>query len=325
MVLACGAEADKAESVAVFKGLQVTGVTVSSEGRIFVNFPRWRNDLPVSVAEVFPDGSRRPYPDERSNSWKPGEKVGGRFVCVQSVWASGDRLYVLDTDAPFFAGVLSAPKLYVHDLNQNRLADTYVFPPDVFEKGSYINDLRIDEKRGQVYFTDSGVGGIVTLDLKKRVFKRHYHRHKITRADRKELVIDGGRRFPFQIHSDGIALDRENDILYIHALTGYLLHGIRLGELEKEKAPFLTRTTPAPDGMIMSADGKLYFGDLEKHRIVYLTPDGKSVKTLLEGEDVRWADSFSIHDGFLYYTNSRIHEVTDDISQMEFHLKRIKL
>jgi hypothetical protein len=39
---------------------QVTGVTVSEQGRIFVNFPRWTEDSPVSVAEVMQDGSLRP-------------------------------------------------------------------------------------------------------------------------------------------------------------------------------------------------------------------------------------------------------------------------
>ena len=31
---------------------QVTGVACSADGRIFVNFPRWTEDAPVSVAEV---------------------------------------------------------------------------------------------------------------------------------------------------------------------------------------------------------------------------------------------------------------------------------
>lgn len=39
---------------------QVTGVTVSERGRLFVNFPRWTEDAPVSVAEVMKDGSLRP-------------------------------------------------------------------------------------------------------------------------------------------------------------------------------------------------------------------------------------------------------------------------
>jgi hypothetical protein len=36
---------------------QVTGVTVSKDGRIFVNFPRWTEDAPISVAEM--ETSRR--------------------------------------------------------------------------------------------------------------------------------------------------------------------------------------------------------------------------------------------------------------------------
>jgi hypothetical protein len=36
---------------------QVTGITVSADGRTFVNFPRWTDDAPVSVA----DRSRDPF------------------------------------------------------------------------------------------------------------------------------------------------------------------------------------------------------------------------------------------------------------------------
>ena len=36
---------------------QVTGVSVSEDGRIFVNFPRWTEDSAVSVAELNRDGT----------------------------------------------------------------------------------------------------------------------------------------------------------------------------------------------------------------------------------------------------------------------------
>jgi hypothetical protein len=54
------------ELVADF-GHQVTGVTVSGDGRIFVNFPRWTEDTAISVAEL-KDGQVRPYPDEAWNA-----------------------------------------------------------------------------------------------------------------------------------------------------------------------------------------------------------------------------------------------------------------
>src|SRR5712671_5332560 len=46
---------------------QATGVAVSADGRIFVNFPRWTEDSPISVAEVGRDGALKPYPDEKWN------------------------------------------------------------------------------------------------------------------------------------------------------------------------------------------------------------------------------------------------------------------
>src|SRR5690349_5359935 len=84
---------------------QVTGVTVSPEGRIFVNFPRWAEDAPVSVAEVGRDGKLTPYPDARWNEWRNARKdelsANDHFVCVQSVVADRQgRLWVLDPAAP---------------------------------------------------------------------------------------------------------------------------------------------------------------------------------------------------------------------------------
>ena len=49
---------------------QVTGVAVTEDGRRFVNFPRWTDDAPISVAEVMPDGTLQPYPDAKWNSWR---------------------------------------------------------------------------------------------------------------------------------------------------------------------------------------------------------------------------------------------------------------
>src|SRR5258707_896672 len=70
---------------------QATGVACSADGRVFVNFPRWTEDAPVSVAEVQKDGTLRAYPDEDWNAWRnapaqPGQiKPQDHFVCVQSV------------------------------------------------------------------------------------------------------------------------------------------------------------------------------------------------------------------------------------------------
>ncbi len=85
-------EGVRLQQVAAFEH-QVTGVTVSRDGRIFVNFPRWTEDAPVSVAEVSPDGGVKPFPNEAWNGWRNAKRdqmtPGDHFVCVQSVVADG--------------------------------------------------------------------------------------------------------------------------------------------------------------------------------------------------------------------------------------------
>lgn len=66
----CWAQADTAaipaagtpELIAKFYGPMPTGVSVSHKGRVFVNFPRWGDKVPYTVAEV-KNGKTVPYPD----------------------------------------------------------------------------------------------------------------------------------------------------------------------------------------------------------------------------------------------------------------------
>jgi sugar lactone lactonase YvrE len=150
---------------------QVTGVAVAPDGRIFVNFPRWTEDSPISVAEV-KDGRMTPFPDARWNEWRNARKdelnAGDRFVCVQNVVVdSQGRLWVLDSGAPAHGDVVpGVPKLVRIDLASNRAAKTIAFGPEVAMHGSYLNDVRFTPDGRIALITDSGAkGAIVVVDL----------------------------------------------------------------------------------------------------------------------------------------------------------------
>src|SRR4051794_16750591 len=82
-------------------GPMPTGVTVSDNGRIFVNFPKWGDDVSATVVELV-DGEGRPYPDEAWNS-PSGDEDAQALVSVQSVVVDpADRLWILDTGSPMF-------------------------------------------------------------------------------------------------------------------------------------------------------------------------------------------------------------------------------
>ncbi len=46
------------EPIAYFYGAMPTGVTVSHKGRIFVNFPKWGDDVKYTVADFLKMGTR---------------------------------------------------------------------------------------------------------------------------------------------------------------------------------------------------------------------------------------------------------------------------
>lgn len=314
-------------NVTSFKGIQVTGITISENGRMFVNFPRWRDGVAMSVAEVKKDGSYQPYPNKEINTWENGQEVEqDKFICVQSVVADKNKLYVLDTKNPSMKKTIDVPAIVVFDAETDELIRTYTLA-DSTKESSYTNDLRIDHKTGKIYITDSGAPGLIVVDIETGENYRVLDNHPFTTAEVNHINA-GGKGYDGTIHSDGIALDTKNDILYFHALTGYTLYGIPTGQLisrEIDEDKIFRMKTPAPDGMIMDEKGNLYMGDLEKSAVVYLTPDRKEIHTLVEGGDISWPDTFTIYNNELYFTNSRIHEAVGDISEMEFPVNKIKL
>ncbi len=133
---------------------QATGVAVVADGRRFVNFPRWTDDAPISVAEVLPGGGLRPYPDAKWNSWRNAKAnelpVGDYFVCVQSIVPDGQgHLWVVDPGAPVNDKVLDgAAKLVRIDLSSNTVSRVIPVPPDVALQGTYLNDSHIQARHG---------------------------------------------------------------------------------------------------------------------------------------------------------------------------------
>lgn len=318
------------EEVISFKGLQVTGVTVSNEGRIFASFPRWRAFNPVSVVEIDAEnGTYSAYPDSSLNAWSyTKDVVDDEFLAIQSLVADGDELYILDTRNPFFIGVQDAPRIYVIDLRTNTWIDTYFIDEQAVKPNSYVNDLRIDKRKGKIYMTDSGAPGLIIYDIVNSSSRRILDDHVSTRAEVDHLTING-QEWKNTVHSDGIALDRRKGLLYYHALTGYTLYALPVKVLDKNDADIEVEVmeiakTPAPDGMIVDKKGNLYFADLENHKIHRLNKKGE-IQTVKACDYIRWADTFSIHHGWLYYTNSRIHEAGADISDMSFSICKVKI
>jgi sugar lactone lactonase YvrE len=299
---------------------QWTGVGVAAGGRVFVNFPRWSDDVPVSVAELV-DGRPVPFPDEAMNSWRPGDAPAARFVCVQSVVGDDEGyLWILDAANPGFRGVVEGgPKLVKTDPRTREVLRTYPLGPEAAPAGSYLNDVRVDTARGYAYLTDSGTGSLVTVELTSGRAWRVLPNHPSTKWESLTLTV-GGKPWriagePPRVHADGIAYDARGDWVYYQALSGRTLYRIPgpamrdpgLSESHAAARVEKVGSFAASDGLAFGADGKTYLTAIEEDAILRVSPGGR-LETVVRDPRLAWPDSLAWGPGgFLYVTTSQIH------------------
>jgi len=321
------AESGRLQPVATFEH-QVTGVTVSEDKRIFVNFPRWSEDVPVSVAEVQKDGSIKPYPTPEWNAWRNARmnevSPKDHFVCVQSVVADGrGSVWVLDPAAPNTERVVKdGPKLVQIDLATNAVKRTIPFDESVAPQSSYLNDVRFSPDGRFAYVTDSGKGAIVVVDLGSGQARRVLDGHPSTQFEKDVTIkIDGealrrpdGRQPLF--NADGIELSKDGQTLYWQALTGKTLYSAPTSVLNDASASpdavaqrvQKVATTEPVDGLWLDQQGRFYLSAFQENAVKVLTPDGK-ITTLVQDPRLRWPDTFAQGpDGALYVTASHIQD-----------------
>lgn len=300
---------DKTSLIEVAKSdYQWTGIAVSKEGRIFVNYPTWKIPSPFKVSEIV-DGKEVAYPSAEANNL---------FVCVQSVVVDKlNRLWVLDPANPQFKGVVEGgPKLYQINLETNDVVKTYSFSADVYTPTCYFNDVRVDTKAEMAYITDSTDGGLIVLDLKTGNSWRALNNScPAVLANLDGINFKSTGKSKGITNSDGIELSGDGKTLYFAALTGDILYQIPTSVLSDttltsetrcREVSILNNKNVPTDGMILH-NNKLYMADLPDESIWSFDLVSHKGQNLDFGSVIRWADSFAVGaDGYIYFTTSQI-------------------
>jgi hypothetical protein len=205
---------------------QVTGVAVTPDARVFVNFPRWTEDTAVSVAELGQGGKLAPYPNSDWNAWHNDGELSpeNHFVCVQSVVADRHgHLWILDPGSPAIATIVKgAPKLVEVDLSTNRIVKVIPFGEEIAPQGSYINDIRFTPDSRFGFLSDAGArGALLVVDLESGKGGPQRLRDVACRQNAKRYLI--------QERLEGLmipAIDQN----HVDWLTGECFRGAQSGE-----------------------------------------------------------------------------------------------
>lgn len=307
-----------------------TGVVVTRDGRLFVNFSRFLDPaVKVSVVEVV-DGAPVAFPEGFKQD--DGEPADDRLLSIQAMTVDAeDRLWLLDTgkvgQQPIAPG---AAKLVAYDLGAKKVVKTIHFAPEVAGPTAVVNDVRVDLGRGEAgiaFITDSSAGGpngIIVVDIAAGTARRRLNDHPSTRpeagfvavAEGQPLIMKAGPGAgkPLLIGSDGLEVTERH--LYYRPLSGHRLYRVSADALAdatiSDEAVAATVEDLgdqgfASDGLLGDAQGRLYLTDYEHQAIYRRELDGKNV---LIAQDPRllWPDTLALDgDGGLLITNTQIH------------------
>uniref|UniRef100_A0A6V7L2F2 Uncharacterized protein n=1 Tax=Bracon brevicornis TaxID=1563983 RepID=A0A6V7L2F2_9HYME len=344
--------ADRNEYIAANNA--ITGIKLW-KGKIYLSVPRWRAGVPITLGVISAQPiARNVSPKlEAYPTWDMqtvGDCSAFQFVQSMEIDPKG-RMWVLDsgrtetmTTEP---KARCSPRLVILDLENNgEVLRNIPFPENITpHNDSFLNDIVLDSTDGgYAYITDSNNAdpGIIVFSLKLN--KSWKIRHNSMRADHESVVFKiGADRFTKEVPVDGIALSEidapERKIFYC-PLSSYQLYSIPTRALKNdsikdihEYVSDLGRKSSQTDGMMMSANGTLYFGLLADDAVsrwdIRREPYFNTGQRMIARDHIRmqFPDTFAIdEEGFLWVTTNSLHKFVAnqvDINQYNYRLVRL--
>ncbi|WP_433559720.1 L-dopachrome tautomerase-related protein [Pseudonocardia xinjiangensis] len=305
--------------VAEIDDLMPTGVTVTDDGRVFVSFPRWGDDVPYTVAEIV-DGKAVAYPDPAINEWSE-KRNADQLVSVQSVITDPvGHVWLLDTGSLSFAPWLeNGPKLVEVDPATDEVVRIVRLDPAAVTATTYLNDVRFDLSRGTggyAYLTDSQPeGALIVVDLGSGESWARLRGNATTVATTGfRAVVQGVVRENYQVGADGIAISADGSLLYYCPLSSRRLYSVETSALldrsldDDQVAATIVDLGDkgASDGLESDTAGAVYSTAYEHSAVLKRDADG-TWSTVLHGPALLWPDTLALAaDGYLYVSVNQL-------------------
>jgi sugar lactone lactonase YvrE len=327
------ATAPKLETVATFDDdFRLVGIGVSREGRVFASAPSSAKRSRYSLVEVdTATGALTPFPDESWNTFKPGDDGAQQWISVQALWVDEhDHLWVLDSSLASVDQTHQPPKLIEFDLATRKIVRQIEYGHVVTPKDS-LNDIRVDLKHGYAYLSNAGnQGGIAVTNLATNESRLLLAGDRSSVSDPKQHLMFGDQiarktdGSVLVLQTDGIAISPDRRWVYSRPLTDHhywrvptsaLIDASLSAQAVAQQVQFLGDGA-LTGGLIMSAAGVLYGGDLENRTVVAFdiverngTPRIVQKPFIGKHPQLSWADGFAIQNGYLYIADSHLHEL----------------
>ncbi len=311
----------------------IAGLHFANDGSAFVSVPRWINPaVPATLNRLSAKGTNGPaaltaFPSARWNAADGAPTQTLRNVLGFYVDNTNNWLWALDMG--FVAGEAEAPeggqKIVIFDLTTGEPVRAVVLDTVADRKGSFLNDIAVDEKARVAYISDSGFRsapdnktGIIVYDFKNDSARRLLNQDPSVQIKKDIRVTSHGEAVwegqPILIGINGIALSKDGGTLYWTVTTGDALHAVSTEKLKdasvtaadlSASVKTVARLDFGTDGIMVTDDGAVLITDVAHNGITRVDPATGVTRLTVAGEGVFWPDTVTRGEGnYGYFTSS---------------------
>lgn len=315
----------------------IAGIHFDAKGRAFVSTPRLiAPDAPatLSILDTTVDGGPArltAFPSQEGNSTAAAAEASLRNVLGFHIDRRNGWLWALDMG--FVAGEAQAPaggqKVLVYEIGTGRVVKRIALDAVADRKGSFLNDISVDEVRKVAYISDSGLrsapnnqAGIIVADFATGVSRRVLDRHVSVLPEPGVKVVSHGAEVwpgnPLTLGINGIALSPDARTLYWTVTTGTHAFSISTDVLRNAGATAQAVESAVKtvgdvggntDGIVTDHRGRLYITDVTRNGIVRFDPKTRVMQLLAADEGISWPDTLAVTpDGYLVLTASQLNQ-----------------
>ncbi len=298
-------------------------IAVAPNGRIFISVHPFDNPI-YKVMELLPDGTTKPYPNEK---WAAAPSAGGvGLSAVIHLKVLKNLLYILDN-----GDKRTQPKLMAWDIEKNKLYRIWYLPAHVNTVQSFHQDFVLTPDGKSAFIADMGQAdlagkaepALIYLNLETGEAARRIVDHDGVRPSGKPMVAAGaplmlskqGRQIPLHLALNPIAMDPKGEWVDFAPMGQGPLYKIRVsdltnmtmeGDLLLSKA-ILIGQKPASDGMIADGFDNIFITSVVDGAIGVISNKGKYT-TWIRDPLLSWPDGMDFGpDGGMYVTVNQLH------------------
>lgn len=285
-------------------------VAVSAEGRVFATIHPLGSQK-IQLVEII-NGKAIPYPSYayQKNENKASDATFDSMLGL--IFDKNNQLWVIDMGLE-----LGKTRLWAFDISRDKVIQKIELPAAVAPKGTFAQDVAIDEKNGFAYLADIANPGIIVLNLKTKKARR-FSGHPSLQAEDQNMVIKGKVTYfggkPARVAIDPITLSGDRETLFFGAMNGTSWYKVAAKLFREGKKDSIISSSikiagnkPFSDGAITDADGNHYFTNLQEHAITKLDLSGKLTNVIQDKEKLLWPDNvYKGPHGWMYISVNQL-------------------